>query len=383
MMQAFPGRRLKSTAILCSSMIVLFVFFHFCFDGAPSIRSISSFSSKLPTLSGEPLVVSHDGNGPSQDVKETLVALVSQKQRPISTLMTVTKISSRAPVPTNLEENHVSQPILSSTFSSTNAEPEATHAISNPLDSSGAIVAAVSLSTNLSWVHELQNPIWTLHRYDHDSPHPPPSTYFPVNKGNEAMMYLSYILNNYDALPTYSIFIHGHRTSWHQEGDIVELVNALRFRALDQEGYTPLRCDWYPSCPAEIRPLDRDAVVWGPGVWRHEVEVEIAEAWAVLFASEELPRTIASQCCAQFAVTRSAILRRPKAEYESMRDWLVNTSLSNDISGRVFEKLWAYIFTKEAVRCPPPGRCACDYFGMCGERKWMVPPEGLRKWDEE
>lgn len=165
------------------------------------------------------------------------------------------------------------------------------------------------------------------------------------------MMYLSYIIAHYDALPPYTLFIHGHRTSWHQQGDILSLITSLNLRALDRDTYIPLRCDWYPSCPAEIRPLDHDAVVWGPGVHREDAEREIGRAWRRLFGEGvEMPRTIASQCCAQFAVTRGAVRRWGRGVYEGMREWLVETEVEDDVSGRVFEKLWAYIFTGEGVR---------------------------------
>lgn len=197
-------------------------------------------------------------------------------------------------------------------------------------------------------------------------------------------MYLSYIINNYDSLPDYSVFIHGHQFSWHQEGDMVAIINDFRLPALDKAGYAPLRCDWYPSCPREIRPVDHDAVVWGPGVHREDTEYEIGRVWSTLFGRDvELPRTIASQCCAQFAVTRKAIQQRPKAEYERMRRWLMDTDLISDVSGRVFEKLWAYIFTREAIRCPPPQQCACEYFGRCEPKGWSLPPPGIEKWPEE
>ena len=216
---------------------------------------------------------------------------------------------------------------------------------------SAAIVAAVKLETDLEWLSEIHNhSTWETRRYNYNDPKPPSDTWFPANKGHEAMMYLSYIIANYDSLPNYSIFIHGHRQSWHQEGDMVNLISNLQLPALDKDGYVPLRCDWYPSCPAEIRPIDHDAIVWGPGVHREDAEREIGKAWKELFGSAEMPRTIASQCCAQFAVTRGAIQRRSKEDYGKMREWLLRTDLIDDISGRVFEKLWAYIMTGDAIR---------------------------------
>ena len=37
----------------------------------------------------------------------------------------------------------------------------------------------------------------------------------PQNKGHEVMVYLTYIIDHYDALPDVSIFMHAHRWSWH------------------------------------------------------------------------------------------------------------------------------------------------------------------------
>ena len=163
-------------------------------------------------------------------------------------------------------------------------------------------------------------------------------------------MYLTWIVNNYHLLPWYAIFVHGHFEAWHQGDDIVSQVTSLNRYALARQGYISLRCDWYPSCPAEIRPIDHDAVAWeAVDAFRNDTEFAIAENWNQMFPGEPLPRTIASPCCAQFAVTRQAVLRRPKADYERLQDWLMDTLLVDQVSGRVLEKLWAYIFTGEAV----------------------------------
>lgn len=164
------------------------------------------------------------------------------------------------------------------------------------------------------------------------------------------MVYLTWLINNYHNLPPYAIFLHGHKTAWHQEGNIVRIIRILQVPALEEAGYVPLRCDWYPSCPAEIRPVTHDAITWGPAVNREEAEWAISEVWDRFFPGVEVPLTISSQCCAQFAVTRDAMQRRSKDQYTRMRDWILETDLHDDISGRVLEKLWAYIMTDEPVQ---------------------------------
>ncbi|KAF4542559.1 uncharacterized protein LTHEOB_7289 [Lasiodiplodia theobromae] len=199
----------------------------------------------------------------------------------------------------------------------------------------------------------------------------------PANKGHEAMPYLSFIIDNYDKLPEYVIFTHGERHSWHHEGDMAGLIDSLRLPVLKDHGYISLRCDWYPSCPREIRPISHDVIVWGAGVNREATEYVISLSWKDLFPNEALPETIASHCCAQFAVTRQAIRRRPKSDYERMRRWILDSELPDDVTGRVLEKIWAYIFTGESVRCPSPNRCSCEFFGQCGPKQWLQTPEGL------
>lgn len=106
---------------------------------------------------------------------------------------------------------------------------------------------------------------------------------------------------------------------------MVELISSIRLPALKDAGYILLRCDWYPSCPREIRPIAHDVIVWGPGVNREVIEYEISWAWNELFPNEPLPETIASQCCAQFAVTKEAIHRRRKEDYKRIRQWILDT----------------------------------------------------------
>ncbi|RMZ34616.1 hypothetical protein D0859_01262 [Hortaea werneckii] len=226
----------------------------------------------------------------------------------------------------------------------------------------GAVVLASNQSDPISWLLQLE-PNYTTYQYNILKPDDPGSALrIPANKGKEAMasnncagaqvgkVYLSFIIDNYDALPWSVTFLHGHLEAWHQEDTAVNLIHSLNRNQLARAGYISLRCDWFPSCPAELRPKDHDAVVWGNKGLHQDTEKAVAQSWRQLFPYEELPETIASPCCAQFAVTRQAILRRSKADFEHMRQWLIETLMTDELSGRVFEKLWAYIFTGEPVK---------------------------------
>lgn len=213
----------------------------------------------------------------------------------------------------------------------------------------GDVVIAGQESTNLSWTAALDHE-WNFFQYDANQPdNPDPRLRFPKRKGNEVVVYLSYILDNWDKLPWSTFFVHGHAEAWHQEADIASLIENLDREQLARYGYISLRCEWLPSCPAEIRPEAHDAVIWGNDPFRAGTEAAVGGNWKLLFPDDKLPQTMASPCCAQFAVTRAAIRRRPKEDYERFLHWLLGSLLDNDLSGRVFEKLWAYIFTGEAV----------------------------------
>jgi Protein of unknown function (DUF3431) len=53
----------------------------------------------------------------------------------------------------------------------------------------------------------------------------------PKNKGHEAMVYLTYIIDNYHSLSDINIFMHSHRFAWHNnellDSDSVQMVSRL------------------------------------------------------------------------------------------------------------------------------------------------------------
>lgn len=73
----------------------------------------------------------------------------------------------------------------------------------------------------------------------------------PRNKGHEVMVYLTYIIDHYDALPDVSIFVHGHRHAWHNnelhDGDMAQMIRHLSAERVTRDGYMNLRCHWVCS----------------------------------------------------------------------------------------------------------------------------------------
>ena len=126
------------------------------------------------------------------------------------------------------------------------------------------------------------------------------------------MIYLTYIIEHYDALPDISIFMHSHRYAWHNndilDKDAAQMITRLSPAHVQREGYTNMRCHWDPGCPSWLHPgaIKEDR--------NKQEEVEFAKAWSELFPGDPIPQIIAQPCCAQFAVLRDQVMKRSRDE---------------------------------------------------------------------
>ncbi|MCJ1288966.1 hypothetical protein MMC34_000497 [Xylographa carneopallida] len=201
----------------------------------------------------------------------------------------------------------------------------------SPAPPSKAIVIGKLASEDTSWVTR-ELPDW--HPFIYSVDNTSAALHTPVNKGREALAYLSYVVEHYAALPETVLFLHAHRDgaerAWHVDNaghDNVEAVRALRLGYVAREGYVNLRC--------------------GVG---HAVERAMPSAWTAMFPSDPLPTEIGVPCCAQFAVSKRQILARPRADYARYRAWVLETELEDRVSGRVMEYLWHVIFGRGPVQ---------------------------------
>lgn len=224
------------------------------------------------------------------------------------------------------------------------------------------VVVARLSSEDVSWLHEELPDVPTA-VYTVDDPTAP--LHPPKNKGREAMVYLSYLIDHYDNLPDEMIFLHYHRWAWHNNDlldlDAVQAITALSSPYVQRRGYVNLRCHWKPGCPDWMHPLD--PTIYANGFKQEELELDAT--FRELFPSHPVPETLAQPCCAQFALTRSFAQNITRQRYVEIRNWLLDTPLDDMVSGRVLEFLWQYLFTNEAVVCPRTDICYCDGFGIC------------------
>ena len=151
----------------------------------------------------------------------------------------------------------------------------------------------------------------------------------PLNKGHEAMAYLTYIIENFNSLPSTMAFIHPHRSSflsaWHTDTPLhsnIDSLNSLSLPFVQKNGYANLRCNWNPGC----LPSHRKNAHVTPTVWRDIFSGTSTGDSTGLTAP---PAEVGAACCAQFAVSAKRVRERPLKDYEHFRQWIVETSLTD------------------------------------------------------
>lgn len=77
-------------------------------------------------------------------------------------------------------------------------------------------------------------------------------------RGHEASTYITYIVDHYDELHPYTIFIHGNENQWHN--DVLgpkthNLLRNMRLQAVSAHGYINLRCKNDPCCPSTLHQM--------------------------------------------------------------------------------------------------------------------------------
>ncbi|OAA54693.1 hypothetical protein ISF_08294 [Cordyceps fumosorosea ARSEF 2679] len=228
------------------------------------------------------------------------------------------------------------------------------------------LVLATLGADDISWTAQLSIPNLRVLRYVSDDPAAPLRPPVP-RKGREALIYHTYFHDFYDDLPDVSVMAHAEERPWHLEG---ALQQSMRF-ALDRldleraraRGYANLRVSWADACPAW---LDTTRT---PETADKQEEPYMRAAMAANFglAEAEVPRVLAGPCCSQFAVSREAVRRHPRAQYRRSRDWLVETPWSDYVAGRTWEHMFQWLFRGAAVDCPREASAYCAMYGVCFE----------------
>ena len=197
-----------------------------------------------------------------------------------------------------------------------------------PIESSEAVVVSSHYKEDLNWVNMVKYPVKVYSKTVQNK------NFIPFNKVQEVPAYLKYIIENYNNLPEYSIFVHGHLTSEHQNAHIVYIIDNLQFNS---DIINLNRPDWTQTISKGDEFNDKK-FSW------------IEDNWDDLIGDYlPMPDTLTFPSCAQFAIHKSKIIQYPIEFWQHLFKWCEETELDNFISSRIFEYIWYYIFSKKNI----------------------------------
>lgn len=104
---------------------------------------------------------------------------------------------------------------------------------------------------NVDWVYNLKN-IDKIYIYDKETPENEYNV--PVNKGQEASVYLKYIVDHYNHLADFTFFTHDEEYSWHHSGSIINKLD----EAVDSKQLYYNINDKCANTMNEIKPINND-----------------------------------------------------------------------------------------------------------------------------
>jgi hypothetical protein len=133
-----------------------------------------------------------------------------------------------------------------------------------------------------------------------------------------------------------------------------------------------MRCHLHPGCPNWLV-LNNTSFDIGK-----KEEMIFQKVWSDIHPNHPIPDVLSQPCCGQFAVSRDAILANSREQYEDWRAWLLENTLDDGVSGRLWEYMWQFVFNNQNnVYCPAMNVCYCDGFGVC-----LGSPEAMTAWSD-
>ena len=151
----------------------------------------------------------------------------------------------------------------------------------------------------------------------------------PKNVGNEASAYLKYIIDNYEVLPEYTIFLHDHEYSPHQEGSIIDAIQS-RINSIE------------PYFNFNITSNSEYYGVYEVSGFTKLYKELLEKYTGELYKYGEF--LLGTKLHAQFQVHKSLICLRPKEMYEDIYNWMMTPNVSRYMSGLFMEYFWDIIF---------------------------------------
>jgi hypothetical protein len=201
------------------------------------------------------------------------------------------------------------------------------------MNASNTTVVISRHQKDVSWTQKFVQNGFHVIVYDHNS-HGNHPYYISSNNGREASVYLKYIVDYYESLSTYTVFLQDDDTSWHHRDSIVDLVLA---RLGKRSKYYNLN----KKCLGIIQSND----LW-PTMRKFFAKYMAPYIGDIEQYGEFTP---GFKCCAQFIVHSDRVREHPKKMYEGILKYVVErpdpgTPNPQQARGHMLEWTWHLLF---------------------------------------
>jgi hypothetical protein len=173
------------------------------------------------------------------------------------------------------------------------------------------------------------------------------------NFGREASSYLTYIINNYDNLPEYMAFLHGHEEAYHQKNPL-GILKAIEMAKIDEYDYISLNNEIQAIILEPGLTFDRNnpSFVFKEQDMQHYLMRRVWKDLYEPYLGYPFPEKIRCERSAQFIVSKKAVLNRPKKMYEDLLHFLSYGEKEFGIlASFVLEFSWHMIFGEKPDMC--------------------------------
>jgi hypothetical protein len=154
----------------------------------------------------------------------------------------------------------------------------------------------------------------------------------PVNKGQEASVYLKYIVDYYDSLSEYTFFIHDEEYSWHHSGSIIDKYNEAILNVENSKYY-----NINDKC---FNSMNQVLYCCNNNNWTNDFKKWYNEYIEIYVPFNSLDINKVYRNSAQFLVHKDIILMLPKSFYEKLYNWIITTDYENAKTSRFLEWTW-------------------------------------------
>jgi len=178
---------------------------------------------------------------------------------------------------------------------------------------------------NVDFIYKINNNNKNINFLIYDKENSSNPLNIPINKGNEASVYLKYIIDHYDNLSDFTFFIHDDEYSWHHSGSIIDRYN----EAINSKQLFYNINNYYLDSYSHIG-QKKELMKW----YNQFIEPYIP--------FEKLPNKdwlIGYKGCAQFLVHKSLITNLPLKFYQDLYEWILNFH-NGKLSGYFLEWTW-------------------------------------------